>query len=59
MKNQRLEKVKELIARFDIETQDELIERLRAEGFAVTQATVCLVRSNKPMKKRHRNAVPF
>ena len=40
MKNQRLEKVKELIARFDIETQDELIERLRAEGFAVTQATV-------------------
>ena len=40
MKNQRLEKVKELIARFDIETQDELIEKLRAEGFAVTQATV-------------------
>lgn len=40
MKNQRLEKVKELIARFEIETQDELIEKLRAEGFAVTQATV-------------------
>ena len=40
MKNQRLEKVKELIARFEIETQDELIEKLRAEGFEVTQATV-------------------
>ncbi|MBO4979046.1 MAG: arginine repressor [Clostridia bacterium] len=40
MKNQRLEKVKELIARFEIETQDELIDKLGAEGFAVTQATV-------------------
>jgi transcriptional regulator of arginine metabolism len=40
VKNQRLEKVRELIARFEIETQDELIEKLRAEGFAVTQATV-------------------
>ena len=40
MKNQRLDKVRELISRFEIETQDELIEKLRAEGFAVTQATV-------------------
>lgn len=40
MKNQRHEKIKELIARFDIETQDDLIQRLRQEGLLVTQATI-------------------
>ncbi len=40
MKKNRQEKLLELISRYEIETQDELIERLRAAGFAVTQATV-------------------
>ncbi len=30
----------ELISRYEIETQEELAERLRAEGFQATQATV-------------------
>ncbi len=40
MKNKRQNKILELISRFDIETQEELIEKLRSEGFNVTQATV-------------------
>lgn len=40
MKNQRQEKIKELISRFVIETQDELIALLDREGFNTTQATV-------------------
>ena len=40
MKKNRLEKVIEIITEHEIETQDELIEYLRREGFDVTQATV-------------------
>ena len=40
MKKNRQEKMLELISRYEIETQDELIERLRENGFQVTQATV-------------------
>lgn len=40
MKLKRHEKIIELIGTYDIETQDELADRLRAEGFRVTQATV-------------------
>lgn len=40
MKNPRQRKILELIENFDIETQDELCDRLSAEGFSVTQATV-------------------
>ena len=40
MKKNRLEKVIEIITEHEIETQDELIESLRREGFDVTQATV-------------------
>ncbi len=40
MKNQRQEQIKQLISQFDIETQDDLIERLRGEGFSATQATI-------------------
>ena len=40
MKRNRQEKMLELISRYEIETQDELIERLRENGFEVTQATV-------------------
>ena len=40
MKIARHAKIIDLINRYDIETQEELAERLNKEGFAVTQATV-------------------
>jgi len=40
MKKKRQEKLLELISAFEIDTQDELIDRLRDHGFEVTQATV-------------------
>ena len=40
MKTTRQEKIIELISKYEIETQDELAERLTDEGFNVTQATV-------------------
>lgn len=40
MKIKRHDKIRELIGRYDIETQEELAERLNMEGFNVTQATV-------------------
>ena len=40
MKKNRQEKMLELISGYEIETQDELIERLRDHGYEVTQATV-------------------
>ena len=40
MKKNRHEKMLELISRYEIDTQDELIARLREHGFDVTQATV-------------------
>ena len=40
MKRRRHEMIIELIKRYDIETQDELADRLVQEGFQVTQATV-------------------
>lgn len=40
MKRKRHEKIIELIEHYDIETQDELADRLQQEGFHVTQATV-------------------
>ena len=40
MKKHRQEKLLELIAHYEIDTQDELIERLREHGYEVTQATV-------------------
>ena len=40
MKVGRHAKIIDLINRYDIETQDELAERLNLEGFVVTQATV-------------------
>ncbi|MDQ0337717.1 transcriptional regulator of arginine metabolism [Caldalkalibacillus uzonensis] len=39
-KRQRHLRIREIIGKYDIETQDELVERLREEGFQVTQATV-------------------
>ncbi|MCI8774555.1 MAG: arginine repressor [Lachnospiraceae bacterium] len=40
MKESRHEKIRELIGQYEIETQEELAERLKAEGYRVTQATV-------------------
>ena len=40
MKGNRQKKILEIISRYHIETQDDLIERLLMEGFSVTQATV-------------------
>jgi len=40
MKGQRHIKIREIITGKEIETQDELVDALRAAGFPVTQATV-------------------
>lgn len=40
MKNKRQEKILELIAKYEIETHDEMINKLREDGYNVTQATI-------------------
>lgn len=40
MKKSRHQKIKELVEQYDIETQEELADKLREAGYAVTQATV-------------------
>ena len=40
MKIERHSKIVELIGKYDIETQEELAEKLNEAGFRVTQATV-------------------
>ena len=40
MKVNRHVKIVELVNKYDIETQEELADRLHAEGFQITQATV-------------------
>ncbi len=40
MKKARHEKIIELITQHEIETQEELVDRLRRDGYEVTQATV-------------------
>lgn len=40
MKKSRHEKIKELVERHEIETQEELADWLKKEGYSVTQATV-------------------
>ena len=40
MKSKRHERILEIIAKEEIETQEELVDALVAEGFKVTQATV-------------------
>ena len=40
MKTVRHEKILEIINKYDVETQDELIMYLNNEGFSVTQATI-------------------
>ena len=51
LKIARQNKIIELINKFDIETQDDLADRLMKEGFKVTQATVSRdIRDLKLMK---------
>lgn len=40
MKKERQAKIKELIETYKIDTQDELIKRLKESGFSATQATM-------------------
>ena len=40
MKSKRQGKILELIKKYDIETQDELLARLAEVGFSATQATI-------------------
>ena len=40
MKNARQKKILELIKTYDIDTQEALINKLREEGFTVTQTTI-------------------
>ena len=40
MKSQRQQRILELISRYEIETQEDMMSRLLTEGFKVTQATV-------------------
>ena len=40
MKNKRQEKILELIDRYQIDTQEDLIRRLSEAGYAATQATI-------------------
>lgn len=54
MKGKRHIKIREIVMNNDIETQDELVESLRAAGFHVTQATV-----SRDMKELHLIKVPM
>ena len=40
MKKKRQKRIIEIIRQFDVGTQEELAERLKSEGFSVTQATI-------------------
>lgn len=40
MKSQRQARILELVSKYEIETQEEMMSRLIGEGFKVTQATV-------------------
>ncbi|MBO8154836.1 MAG: transcriptional regulator ArgR [Bacillaceae bacterium] len=52
-KGQRHIKIREIIAENEIETQDELVERLKSLGYNVTQATV-----SRDIKELHLVKVP-
>ena len=65
MKTTRHNKILELINKFQITTQEELIEHLRAEGYEVTQSTVsrdikqlCLTKTLMPDGKYRYQASP-
>ena len=54
MKGKRLEAILELVKKYEIETQEELAEKLGGAGFAVTQATISRdIRELKLTKIQH------
>jgi transcriptional regulator of arginine metabolism len=53
-KGQRHIKIREIISSNEVETQDELVDRLREAGFNVTQATV-----SRDIKELHLVKVPL
>lgn len=53
-KGQRHIRIREIIMSQEVETQDELVERLRQAGFNVTQATV-----SRDIKEMHLIKVPL
>ena len=53
MKNRRQEKIIEIISEFEIDKQEEIVERLNKEGFKATQATV-----SRDIKELHLEKVP-
>ncbi|MFY0543247.1 transcriptional regulator AhrC/ArgR [Brevibacillus sp. H7] len=53
-KGQRHIKIREIISNNEVETQDELVDRLRESGFNVTQATV-----SRDIKELHLIKVPL
>jgi len=53
-KGQRHIKIREIITSHEVETQDELVDRLREAGFNVTQATV-----SRDIKELHLIKVPL
>ncbi|KYG30947.1 transcriptional regulator AhrC/ArgR [Alkalihalobacillus trypoxylicola] len=53
-KGQRHIKIRDLITNNEIETQDDLVERLKSEGYNVTQATV-----SRDIKELHLVKVPM
>lgn len=54
MRGQRLIKIREIIHKKDIQTQEELVEELRRAGYNVTQATV-----SRDIKELHLVKVPM
>ncbi|MFD2704321.1 MULTISPECIES: transcriptional regulator AhrC/ArgR [Salibacterium] len=52
-KGQRHIKIREFISEYDIETQDELVDRLKRGGYNVTQATI-----SRDIKELHLVKVP-
>ena len=53
MKAKRQTKILEIIANYEVTTQEELADRLQAEGFQVTQATV-----SRDIRELHLYKVP-
>ncbi|KGR78386.1 transcriptional regulator AhrC/ArgR [Ureibacillus manganicus] len=53
-KGQRHMRIREIIANENIETQDEIVERLREAGYNITQATV-----SRDIKELHLVKVPM
>ena len=47
MKRARQNKILDLISRYEIDKQEELLRYLRESGFDVTQATVCLLYTSR------------